>query len=133
MQKRLKINYFFIIEIFAISLIISCLMSFLRPLSVRLQEIIVEHRLEMKNIYRFSGLVGPNHLGMLVVTICSLLCISKYLNRINNLKFVLYNSILVYFGVQTISRSFALSIFIMYSTFLILYLTKYRKKGLIEF
>lgn len=128
-QKGIKIRFSVFAEVFCIAVILSCCLGLLRYVSPRLSQV-------MGDIYaldseRFYGLMPhPNGLGMVIITALSLVSVLQYKKKINSIKYVVYNVILVFFGIQTLSRNFVITLFVLYLVFAILYLIKYKKQSL---
>lgn len=128
-QKKLKFDFSFIAESLVVFVLVSSVMGFLRPTSDRLQEFIPIFMAIDKE--RFSGLMTqPNIYGMVIVVALSLLCTIKYHEKINDTKFVIYNSLLLYFGFMSISRSFFVATCIIELVFTILYAVRYKRESL---
>lgn len=129
-QKRLNFKISKILEFFVLGVIISCFFGMLKPFSERIQEFSINDYI-YDNILRFTGLFhGTNTLAKIIVIAIICLCILSYFNKINQVKTVIYNSLLFLFGLLTLSRSFIITVFIAYFIYVVLYLIRYKKSSL---
>ena len=128
MRKEIKFPY--LIQIFCLGIVISCLTSLLQPISSRLQEIMVQVP-PVNNYTRFAGLTThPNQLSVFAFIALSLLLFLKYQNKISYINFyALFLAILI-FGYCSISRGFIVAFIIALAIFMFMYALKNRKRAI---
>ena len=125
-QKREQISITKLTVFFSLGFILSSFLSFLRPWSPRIIEIIpyfVEN-----NYIKFSGLLRhPNTYALLIaICMCSLLYL-KLIKKISALYFYLLFIPMFIFGFMTISRNFVIGMGLALLLFIIFYIVKYKK------
>ena len=128
-EMRNKINFPYIVQIFCLGLVLSGLMSLLRPVSERLQDVMAY--VTTNGYVRFSGLMThPNQFAIISIIAISLLFILKYSNKISYINFyTLFISIFI-LGYCSISRDFIISFYIALVIFFIACVIKYKKRFL---
>ena len=127
-QKREKISLTRLVVFFCLGLILSGLLSFLRPYSERIISIIPSY-IENKYV-KFSGLfVHPNFYAMYSIISLSLLLFLKLIKKISDLFFYLLFIPIFIFGFMTISRNFILGISFAILLFVIFYIVKFKKSA----
>lgn len=128
-ENRKNIDVCTLVKMFSLGVVISGLMSLLRPISTRLDEIMAYG--VTSGCVRFSGLtISPNLYAMYAMLGISALLILKYINKIDNLSFWSLFIPLFAFGFCTISRNFMIAFVVEFILFGILYVLKYKKSAL---
>ncbi|MBO4726339.1 MAG: hypothetical protein J5598_01915, partial [Clostridia bacterium] len=85
-ENRKKIDIYKLIKMFCLGLIVSGLMALLRPISVRLDQVMAYF--VVYGYTKFSGFTGhPNLYAMFIMLANSALLVLKYVNKIDNLSY----------------------------------------------
>ena len=128
-QKRENISLTRLVVFFALGLIFSGLLSFLRPLSSRLIGF-MPYYIESQYV-KFVGFSWhPNNYALFDIICLGSLLFLKYKNKISSLYFFLLFIPLFVFGFMTISRNFILSLGVALVLFVVFYIIKYKKNSL---
>ena len=129
-EEKREINFKFIVRIFVLGLIISCIFGLFKPFSPLLNEKIPTMVPYGYTKVRFQGLIShPNQLAaLIVIAICASL-ILKFKGRISFIESFAFFKPLFIFGYLTLSRVFVLTTAIALAVFGVFYLIKYKVKA----